>query len=94
MDRRAFLRGMCLGGVATFAFPTVRFAQVPGDGKLVFVLLRGGFDGLAALVPIGDPSYESLRGRMAFAAQEVSMLDGNFGLVMDVGRMRRVWKLT
>ena len=92
MDRRAFLRGMCLGGVATFAFPTVRFAQVPGDGKLVFVLLRGGFDGLAALVPIGDPSYESLRGRMAFAAQEVSMLDGNFGLVSGLTPWTTLWE--
>jgi len=55
MDRKTFIRGMCYGGIATFSLPTVRFAQVPGQGKMVFVLLRGGFDGLAALVPIGDP---------------------------------------
>ena len=69
MDRRAFIRGMCLGGAATFTLPVVRFAQVPGQGKLVFVLLRGGFDGLAALVPVDDPDYEAIRGRMAYAPQ-------------------------
>ena len=42
MDRRDFVRGMCLGGLATFAAPLVTFAQVPGRGRLVFVLLPGG----------------------------------------------------
>ncbi|MEM7417245.1 MAG: DUF1501 domain-containing protein [Gemmatimonadota bacterium] len=92
MDRRSFLRGMCVGGVATFAMPTVRFAQVPGQGKLVFVLLRGGFDGLAAVVPVGDPSYEGLRGRMAFSRQEVSMLDGDFGLASGLTPWTTLWE--
>ena len=92
MDRRAFLRGMCLGGVATFALPTVRFAQVPANGKLVFVLLRGGFDGLAALVPVGDPDYESIRGRMSFARQELSMLDGHFGLANGLAPWSELWE--
>ena len=47
MDRRDFLRTMCAGGAATFGFPTVRFAHVRQSGRLVFVLLRGGFDGRA-----------------------------------------------
>ena len=63
MDRRAFVRTMCLGGLATFGLPVVSFATVNQPGRLVFVLLRGGFDGLAAVVPYGDPSYRSLRAR-------------------------------
>ena len=55
MDRRSFVRNMCLGGIATFGFPVVNFAQVKQRGRFVFVLLRGGFDGLAAVVPYGDP---------------------------------------
>ena len=57
MDRRTFVRNMCLGGIATFGLPRVTFAQVRQNGRFVFVLLRGGFDGLAAVVPYGDPDY-------------------------------------
>ncbi len=92
MDRRSFVRGMCLGGAATFALPVARFAQVPGDDRLVFVLLRGGFDGLAALVPVGDPDYEAIRGRMAFARQELTMLDGHFGLVSGLTPWASLWE--
>ena len=42
-------------------------------GRFVFVLLRGGFDGLAAVVPYGDPAYRSLRG--AFAFEESDLVD-------------------
>ena len=92
MDRRTFIRGMCLGGAATFAMPMVRFAQVPGNGKLVFILLRGGFDGLAAVVPVGDPSYSTLRGRMAFASQELAMLEGDFGLANGLMPWQALWE--
>lgn len=92
MDRRTFVRGMCLGGAATFALPMVRFAQVPGDGKLVFVLLRGGFDGLAAVVPIGDPDYAAIRGQMSFARQELTMLDGDFGLSNGLAPWASLWE--
>ena len=54
LNRRAFVRQMCLGGIATFGLPLVSFAQVKQPGRFVFVLLRGGFDGLAAVVPYGD----------------------------------------
>ena len=92
MDRREFLRGLCLGGAATFALPGVRFAQVPGREKLVFVLLRGGFDGLAAVVPVGDPSYEALRGSMAFSRGELTMLDDTFGLVSGLAPWTELWE--
>jgi uncharacterized protein (DUF1501 family) len=91
MNRRSFIRGMCYGGVATFALPTVRFAQVPGRGKLVFVLLRGGFDGLAAIVPIGDPDYGRLRGRMAYAPSDVTPIGEGFGLAPGLAPLRSFW---
>lgn len=91
MDRRTFVRGMCLGGAATFALPVVRFAQVAGDGKFVFVLLRGGFDGLAALVPIGDPDYVKIRGAMAYADSEVTTLEDGFGLAPGLTPLRTFW---
>ncbi len=92
MDRRSFIRGMCLGGAATFVWPTARFAQVPSDGRLVFVLLRGGFDGLAALVPVGDPGYEGVRGRLAFGRGELAMLDTDFGLANGLAPWLELWE--
>jgi len=91
MDRRTFLQGMCYGGIATFALPAVRFAQVPGRGKLVFVLLRGGFDGLAAVVPVGDPDYAGLRGPMAYAPGALTMLEGGFGLAPGLSPWKALW---
>lgn len=91
MDRRTFMRGMCYGGIATFVLPVVRFAQVPGRGKLVFVLLRGGFDGLAAVVPVGDPDYERIRGRMAYAPQELTLLSDGFGLASGLTPWKTLW---
>src|SRR5690606_4310603 len=88
MDRRDFLRNMCWGGVATFGFPTVSFAQVRQPGRLVFVLLRGGFDGLAAVVPYGDPAYRALRGSLAFDDADLVHLDGPFGLAPGLAPLR------
>ncbi|MEX1256391.1 MAG: DUF1501 domain-containing protein [Gemmatimonadota bacterium] len=91
MDRRTFIRGMCLGGLATFAAPLVTFAQVPGKGRFVFVLLRGGFDGLAAVVPIGDPGYASLRGSMAFSSGELVALADDFALAPGLAPLKSFW---
>jgi uncharacterized protein (DUF1501 family) len=37
----------------------------PDDARFVFVLLRGGMDGLAAVPAIGDPDFASARGALA-----------------------------
>jgi uncharacterized protein (DUF1501 family) len=82
---------MCYGGLATFVSPTASFAQVPGRGKLVFLLLRGGFDGLAAVVPVGDPDYASTRGRMAFEPAELTPLAEGFALAPGLSAWRGLW---
>jgi len=92
MNRRTFVRNMCYGGLATFALPRVTFAQVPHNGRLVFVLLRGGFDGLAAVVPYGDAGYESLRGALAFQPTELVELDDLFGLAPGLAPLRDAWQ--
>jgi uncharacterized protein (DUF1501 family) len=91
MDRRSFVRGMCLGGLATFALPGVRFAQVPGRSRLVFVLLRGGVDGLAAVVPLGDPAYRAARGRLALDPDGLRPLDGTFSLAPGLAPLADFW---
>jgi uncharacterized protein (DUF1501 family) len=92
MERREFLRGMCYGGIATFGFPVVRFAQVRQSGRFVFVLLRGGFDGMSAVVPYGDPSYEPLRGALAFERDELVILNDMFALAPGLAPLAEFWK--
>jgi uncharacterized protein (DUF1501 family) len=91
MKRRDFVRTMCYGGIATFGLPVVNFAQVQQNGRFVFILLRGGFDGLAALVPYGDPDYRALRGSFAYTASDLSTLDDTFGLAPGLSPLRALW---
>ena len=91
MKRRDFVRTMCYGGLATFGLPVVNFAQVQQNGRFVFILLRGGFDGLAALVPYGDPDYRALRGSFAYNASDLSTLDETFGLAPGLSPLRALW---
>jgi uncharacterized protein (DUF1501 family) len=91
MERRDFLKNMCYGGVATFGFPIVNFAHVQQNGRLVFVLLRGGFDGLAAVVPYGDQSYADLRGGLAFEPGALVPLDPQFALAPGLAPLKEFW---
>jgi uncharacterized protein (DUF1501 family) len=92
MNRRTFVRNMCLGGIATFGYPVINFAQTKHGGRFVFVLLRGGFDGLAAVVPYGDPSYRSLRSGFAFDESELIELTDTFGLAPGLTPLRELWQ--
>ena len=92
MRRREFIQGMCYGGFLTFGAPLVSFGQVPGQGRLVFVLLRGGFDGLAAVVPHGDPHYDAIRGTMAFRPEDLHSLTDGFALAPGLGSLLPFWE--
>lgn len=94
MSRRQFLgaAGMCLGGLATFGMPEVRFAHVRDGGRLVFVLLRGGFDGLAAVTPTSDPAWRDLRGPLAPDPDELLALADGFALTPGLAPFRDFWE--
>ena len=91
MDRRTFIRGMCAGGVATFASPLATLATVPSPSKFVFVLLRGGLDGLAAVVPMGDPNYSKIRQQMGFKKTDIIELQQGFGLAPGLASLKSLW---
>jgi uncharacterized protein (DUF1501 family) len=57
-------------------------AAHPGAGhrKLVFVLLRGGMDGLGAAPAMGDPAFAAARGVLGEYAAPVLPLEGPFAL--------------
>src|SRR5688500_19513958 len=91
MNRRSYIRNMCIGCIETFGYPVINFAQTKHGGRFVFVLLRGGFDGLAAVVPYGDPSYQSLRGSMAYEDSDLVALNDVFGLAPGLAPLKELW---
>ena len=70
---------------------TLSLATVPGSGKLVFVLLRGGLDGLSAVVPYGDRDYQKIRGDLAFKKADLEVLNDQFGLAPGFHPLKQLW---
>ncbi|HVN98765.1 MAG TPA: DUF1501 domain-containing protein [Steroidobacteraceae bacterium] len=76
MTRRRFLGhglagagALAAGALAGGGLWTTRLAfgapASAGDGRVVFIILRGALDGLSAVPPYGDPAYAALRGPLA-----------------------------
>ncbi|MCH9670648.1 MAG: DUF1501 domain-containing protein [Gammaproteobacteria bacterium] len=77
LTRREFVTtaaGLSLSGIGLSSAAT-RASREP---RFVLVLLRGGMDGLSAVVPYGDPAYAARRGKLAIAAP--GQRDGAFRL--------------
>ncbi len=95
MKRRDFLTAGAWAAGGAFFGPRLTFAGNANGGKprLVFVILRGALDGLAAVPPCGDPGYAALRGDLAIApagtAGGALALDGLFGLHPSLGFMQQ-----
>ena len=90
MNRRTFLDVMCVGGLAPFRLQTV-FARARHPARLVFVWLRRGLDGLAAVVPYGDPAYLASRGSLAYETSKLVRLGPLFGLSPGLAPLRELW---
>jgi uncharacterized protein (DUF1501 family) len=82
LSRRTTLLG--LAATATIGRTTLALASAPTDKRLVVVILRGALDGMAAVIPYGDPGLVALRGEIIPPApdQPEGMLDlgGFYGL--------------
>lgn len=83
ISRRDVLRGMCASAAAAAAHqfwaPAAAFAQGT-DHTLVTVFLRGGMDGLSAVVPFDDPRYHAARPRTRVLGADRFPLGRGFGL--------------
>ncbi|MFZ4689314.1 MAG: DUF1501 domain-containing protein [Polymorphobacter sp.] len=81
LHRRRFLSraGLAVGALVT---PGLALAAAPTDRRLVFIVLRGAMDGLAAVMPVGDPAYAALRVRFGPppAAGPAIALNSDFAL--------------
>ena len=74
---RAALGASALGPLASLSFAAT--ANASGN-RFVFVILRGGLDGLYAAPALGDPEFASARGALGQYATPALKLDAMFAL--------------
>ena len=81
LSRRQLLGGALAAG-ATSTLSTLALAGGAGNGgnRFVFVVLRGGLDGLGAAPAVGDADFAAARGPLAVYAQPPLVLDSTFAL--------------
>ncbi len=96
LSRRSFLTRSALVGCSLAASPLVTpisFAAVPGENRLVVIILRGGMDGLAVVQPVGDPDFARLRGApVPGDAGPPADLDGFYALHPALRPLLPLWQ--
>ena len=97
ISRRRFLglaaAAGALGGLMAEGLASrLAFAAAPYSGDTLVVLsLRGGFDGLQAVVPAADPDYRSWRPNVGIPANALIQLDATFGMHPAMAPLRPLW---
>jgi uncharacterized protein (DUF1501 family) len=103
LSRRSLLRRIATAGALGTAMtvldgfgPAGRFAFAAEPGGyagdvLVVVSLRGGFDGLNAVVPIGDPGYAPARPTIRIPESTLLPAGGIFGLHPALAPLKPFW---
>ncbi len=77
LTRRHWLLGAAaLASPLSLALAATATDAGPDDARFVFVLLRGGLDGLSAVPAIADPDFADTRGPLAQFATPPLSLDG------------------
>ena len=91
--RRRQIMGATLGASALGAMSTLSFAAgSSGSAKrFVFVVLRGGLDGLSAVPAIGDPEFAAARGPLAQFASAPLALDAIFALHPNLAQLHSMY---
>jgi len=92
LSRRGFLAGACCAAAAPIVTP-VSFAAMPGDNRLVTIILRGAMDGLDLVQPYGDPAFAALRPKLGLRPDTGLIdLDGFFGLNPAAAALMPLWQ--
>ena len=91
--RRRQIMGAALGASALGAMSTLSFAAGSGGSakRFVFVVLRGGLDGLSAVPAIGDPEFAAARGPLAQFASAPLALDAIFALHPNLAQLHSMY---
>ncbi len=96
ISRRSLLVSLGAVGATAVGAGTARvaWADGPWEGDTLVVLsLRGGFDGLSAIVPLGDPDYAGLRPTIAVPSAAALQLDPLFGMHPAMAALKAQWDL-
>jgi uncharacterized protein (DUF1501 family) len=84
--------GVVGGLVRDTASTRLAFAGTGYTGDVLVVLsLRGGFDGLSAVVPAADPQYAAARPGIGVPPGELLQLDATFGLHPALTPLKPFW---
>lgn len=90
VSRRSLLKSAALASLA-ISMPRLALAtSTRPDNRFVFVILRGGMDGMAAIPAFGDPAYRAVRGPLAL--KEALDLDGHFALHPNLTGLHALYK--
>jgi len=93
MNRRQLLtRALALGCTAAASpmLTPVSFAALPGERRLVVIVLRGAMDGLDVFRPLGDPHLAALRPHLAQENTPLP-LDNFFALHPALSGLMPLW---
>jgi uncharacterized protein (DUF1501 family) len=93
-SRRRFLATTGLLGLGGVLFPYPLRAASADDRRLLVVILRGGLDGLAAVVPYADRDYRGARGDVAMPEDDAALidLDGHFALHASLAPLAELYR--
>jgi uncharacterized protein (DUF1501 family) len=81
-----------VNGLGPLGTTQLAFADSGYSGDvLVVVSLRGGFDGLSAVVPFGDPHYKTNRPSIGIPQSQLFQLDNMFGMNKALSALEPLW---
>lgn len=92
-SRRRLLSG-AIGAAALSPLASLSFAAPAArasDARFVFVILRGGLDGLYAVPAIGDPEFAAARGPLAQYESAPLKLDATFALHPNLAQLHAMY---
>ena len=87
-SRRRLLTAAMLSPLASLSLAG---AGAPGTKRFVFVVLRGGMDGLGAVPALGDPAFAAARGPLASYATPALPLDPLFALHPNLEQLHAMY---
>lgn len=95
--RRQFLRGMALfGGMTILSANGIRYTFAASTSEVpdvvVTLVLRGGFDGLSAVVPTDENLMRKVRGQIYIPNASLLPLDREFGLHPALRKLMPLWQ--
>ena len=89
--RRHLLGALGAGTLAPWATLSVAAPGAPTTNRFVFVILRGGLDGLACVPAVGDPEFAPARGPLAQFASAPLPLDSTFALHPNLTQLHAMY---